>query len=197
MYCSCSSMVSSSDPPLVGVRSSRPKTRRRASVWTMSVPSRPRTTLSYAASRPPSPTLSSADVAEHVRRQLLVRVEAAALLHEADALEIERGDLARLERRDAPPDVGEGALAAQPLEQARRGPSAWQSSSAPHSAAAVRGRVLDLVRHGVDRVGVDAVGEQAAAAIGDLAALGGRRRPCASAAARRAPTSSSWLMTWR
>ena len=39
-----------------------------------------------------------ADVAEQVRRQLLVRIEAAALLHEADAFEVERGDVARFER---------------------------------------------------------------------------------------------------
>ena len=50
-----------------------------------------------------------------------------------------------------------------------------QSSSAPHSAAAVLRGVGDLGGHGVDRVGVDAVGEQPAVAIEDLAALGGRR----------------------
>ena len=56
-----------------------------------------------------------ADVAEHVRRELLVRIEAAVLLHEPDALELQSGDAARLVRRHLPPHVHEGAAAADAL----------------------------------------------------------------------------------
>ena len=38
------------------------------------------------------PVVVDADVAEQVRGELLVRVEALALLDEADAVEIQRGD---------------------------------------------------------------------------------------------------------
>ena len=51
-----------------------------------------------------------ADEPEEVRRELGVGIVAAALLEEADAFEIERGDLLRFLRRDLPADVREGAL---------------------------------------------------------------------------------------
>src|SRR5439155_24410932 len=56
-----------------------------------------------------------ADPAEQVRRQLLVRIEPLALLDEADAVEVQRGDALRLIGRDLPLHVREGALLSQPL----------------------------------------------------------------------------------
>ena len=58
-----------------------------------------------------------ADVAEQLRGELAVRIEALALFHEADALELEGGDPLGFERRGAPLHVHEGALQAEPLEQ--------------------------------------------------------------------------------
>ena len=59
-----------------------------------------------------------ADVAEQLRRQLLLRVVAAALLHEADALEIEGGDPRRRLRGDEPLDEGEGPRRREALDHA-------------------------------------------------------------------------------
>ena len=64
---------------------------------------------------------------------------------------------------------------------------ASQSPSARHSAASSP-RCRRSRRNGVDRVDVDAVGEDVAVPIEDVAALGRRLESCATAGARRAPT---------
>jgi len=45
---------------------------------------------------PAQPAVVDPDVPEQVRRKLLVRIEAPALLDEADPVEVERGDATRL-----------------------------------------------------------------------------------------------------
>ena len=124
---------------------------------------------------PPSPLLSMPDPAEQMRRQLLVRVEALALLDEADAVQVQRGDAARLIRRDLPPDVRKLALLAEPLKQRLPLPARAVAVKASQSAATVAASSLDVRRHGENGIGVDAGGEHAAAAIDDVAALGRRR----------------------
>ena len=115
-----------------------------------------------------------ADVAEHVRGELPVRVEAPALLHEADAFELQVGDT----RAPVPASPAGGRRRTRvPLRMRSTSAcrsSASQSSSAPHSDAARLLGVADLGRHRVDRVRVHAVGEHVAVAIEDLAALGRR-----------------------
>ena len=137
-----------------------------------------------------------ADVAEQVRRELLVRVEAAALLDEADAV----ADSAR--RRGAPrPATPAGARrrnAALVLEAiGERLPFAGRAVA--ERLAQLRDRlfvVVDFGRHRVDRIDVDAGREQMAAAIEDVAALGRRRaRPDCCRAARA--VRSAWRKTCR
>ena len=95
-----------------------------------------------STSMPLSPLLSTPDVAEQVRGQLPVRVEAAALLDEADAVEVETRDPARLVRRDLAPDVGERRATGCSRSTSDRRSFAVQSPSASHS---LRGRVVGVV----------------------------------------------------
>ncbi len=63
------------------------------------------------------PDVVDADVAEHRRQELPVRIEAAALGGEADAVEVQRTDRLRLGGRDLPLHVREGLLLRKPLDQ--------------------------------------------------------------------------------
>ena len=114
-----------------------------------------------------------ADIAEHVRRQIRVRVGALALLDETDARQVERRHARRLIRPHLPADVGEVPALANPLDHRL----AILGVAVGQRAAQRRGRrlgVAELARHRVDRVGVHAVGEDVPVAIEDVAALGGR-----------------------
>jgi hypothetical protein len=57
------------------------------------------------------------DVADQMGRQFFVRIEAAALFHEPDAVQAESGDPPRLRGGDLTADVCKGTLAAQPFHQ--------------------------------------------------------------------------------
>ena len=71
--------------------------RRRASVWTMSLPSCAANDLVVGRFEPARGRRCRARrIRAACARQLLVRIEAAALFHEADAFELELGNLARL-----------------------------------------------------------------------------------------------------
>ncbi len=114
-----------------------------------------------------------ADVAEQVRGQLLVGVEAPVFLHETDAFELQVGDAPRLVGRHLAAHVDERAAAADALRERL----AIRRRAVAERAAERRGRprrLRNLGRHRVDRIGVHAVGEHVAAAIADLAALAGR-----------------------
>ena len=76
------------------------------------------------------PLVVDADPAEQVRGQLLVRVETLALLDEADAVEVQRGDPLRLIRRDLPLHVRERAPLAEALAERLPILRASQSESA-------------------------------------------------------------------
>src|SRR5262249_45012959 len=56
-------------------------------------------------------------IPEEVRGELLVRIETPALLDEADPLEVERGDAARLIRRYLPADVRKRFLLAEAIDE--------------------------------------------------------------------------------
>jgi hypothetical protein len=112
--------------------------------------------------------------AEQVRRQLFVRVEALALFDEANAIQVQGGDALRLIRRDLPADVREGLPLAEPLGERLavfRVAVAERVTDFPGRV----GGVVDFRRDGIDRVGVHARCQHAAAAIDDVAALGRRR----------------------
>src|SRR5262245_66625430 len=101
-----------------------------------------------------------------------VGIEAAALLHEADARQLERGDLPSLEWRHTTLDVSKGARTGHALDEPLL---VLKCAAALERFAEGIGRrllVVDLDRNGVDGVGVDAVREQAPVTIDDLAALG-------------------------
>ncbi len=115
-----------------------------------------------------------ADEPEEVRRELGVGIVAAALLEEADAFEIESGDLLRFLRRDLPADVHEGAFLLEAIDQFL----AILAGAVAKRGADLRGGacfVFDFPRHRVNRVRVDAGGEHVAAAVEDVAAQAGNR----------------------
>ena len=108
----------------------------------------------------------------------------------------ERADALGLLGRDLARDVGERRAPRQAL----RDRLAALGAAAVERGADLRrdlGRVVDFGRDGGDRVGVDAVGQHAALAVEDLAALGRRLRRCASAGGRRASVKSACSMTCR
>ena len=114
-----------------------------------------------------------ADVAEHVRRQIRVRVGALALFDESDARQFQRRHARRLIRPHLPADVGEVLALANPLDHRL----AILGVAVGKRAAQRRRRRLDVAelgRHGVDRVGVHAVGQDVPVAIEDVATLGRR-----------------------
>ena len=123
---------------------------------------------------PVQPGVVEADIAEQMRRQLLVGIETPALLDEADAVEIQRRDAAGLLGRNLAADVGKGATGAEAIGE-----------RLAISALAVRERLADALRgvggvadgrgHGVNRVGIHARREHPAAPIENVAALGRRR----------------------
>ena len=113
------------------------------------------------------------DVSEHVRRQLLLRVVAPALLDEADALQLQRLHALRFVGRDLPREIDELRVAAQALRHLLALPRAAVVERAAHELRDLV-RVLDFRGIGEDAVGVDAVGEHLAVAVDDLAALGRR-----------------------
>ena len=115
MCCRYSSIVSSTLDPEVGGRSKRLKTWRRASVWTRIVPGLPRILESCSVLEPVQPGVVEADIAEQVRRQLLVGIEAPALLDEADTVEIQRRDATGLLGRNLAADVGEGTAGSKAI----------------------------------------------------------------------------------
>ena len=112
-----------------------------------------------------------ADVAEQVGRELLVRIEAAVLLHEPDAVEVERGHTPCLIGRGLPAHVGKCAVAVE-----ARGEGALLRRRAVFQRTAQRdGRGLGIVNlggHHVDRVRVHAERQHAAVPVDDVAALG-------------------------
>ena len=101
---------------------------------------------------------------EHVGRELLVRVIAAALLIEDDAGQIERLDSPRRVRRDLPSDVAEVAA---PLQSGDEVAQLLRVTRVERLAQRQRGlfRVFDLGGIRRDRVGIHAVRQHAAAAI--------------------------------
>ena len=108
-----------------------------------------------------------------MRQQLALRIEATALLHDADALDAERAHALLFFGGHFARHVGE--LSAAPEALADRGTVG--GVAALERAADRRGdafRILDLGRIGEDRISVDAVGEDAPVAIQDVAAA--RRR---------------------
>ncbi len=119
------------------------------------------------------PDIVDANVAEQVRRQILLRVVATALLEEPDAGKAERSNAVRHVGRHLAPHVHERFLPAQALDE--RVPIARRAVA---ERAAERGgdtvRVGDFSRDRVNRLGVDAVGEHAALPIEKLATFGGR-----------------------
>ena len=112
-----------------------------------------------------------ADVAEHVRPELLVGIEALVLLHEPDAVEIQLLDAAFLVGRDLAPHVGERAAVGEAPAQ-RRPLLAGAIGERAAERRSGRVRVADFRRHRIDRVRVDARRQHAALAIDDVAALG-------------------------
>ena len=89
-----------------------------------------------------------ADVAEQVRRQLLVRIEPAILLHETDAVEVQRRHAPGLLRRHLTFDVRERARLAELRRSAHRARPAC-SRPAPAERLGHAARVLDGRRHRV------------------------------------------------
>ena len=69
-------------------------------------------------SSPFKPGVVEADIAEQVRRQLLVGIETPALLDEADTVEIQRRDAAGLLGRNLAADVGKGAAGSEAIGRA-------------------------------------------------------------------------------
>ena len=119
------------------------------------------------------PAIVDADVPEQMRRQLLVRIEAAVFLHEADTLHLEGGHTAGLFRRRLAPDIDEGAAAADAIGQRLTVLGGAVRKCATEAGRGLA-RVLDLSRHGINGIGVDAVREEMAAAVEQVAALGRR-----------------------
>src|SRR6185369_1725201 len=94
-----------------------------------------------------------ADIAEQMGGELLVRIKAPALLDEADAVEIQRGNAARFIRRDLPPHVREVTLVLQAIGQRL----AIAPGAVAEGLAQLRDRlavVVDFRWHGVDRIDV-------------------------------------------
>ena len=121
---------------------------------------------------PASPLLSTPTKAKQLRGKLFLRIEAAVFLDESDAFEIELGDPRRLRRRHTPAHVDERAFLSQARGQRvllfRR---AVGQRRAQHRRG-LRG-VFDFTGNAIDGIGVDAVGEHAAVAVENVAALGG------------------------
>ena len=118
-----------------------------------------------------------AQIAQDVRTQFGVRVEAAALLQKADALQVERSNARRLAGIDKAADEHEGRLSSETFQQhlALGGRAIVERAAEPgHGRRAPRFAVVasDFGRDGVDRVGVGAHGQHAPVAIDDVAALG-------------------------
>ncbi len=114
-----------------------------------------------------------ANVAEHVRGQIGIRVGALALLDESNARQLERRNALRLIRPYLPTDVGEVLALANALDH-----RLTILRVTVGQGAADRGdsglRVAELARYCIDRVGVHTVGKDVAVAIENVAALGGR-----------------------
>src|SRR5206468_7865045 len=104
---------------------------------------------------PVQPGVVEADIAEQMRRELLVGIETPALLDEPDTVEIQRRDATRLLGRNLAADVGKGAAGSEAIAE-----------RLTISALAVRERLTDALRgvggvadgrwHGVNRVGIHA-----------------------------------------
>ena len=119
----------------------------------------------------PGQTLVHADVAEHVRRELFLRVVPPAFLEEQDAPKVERPDAARLLGRHPAREIRELALAAQPVRHQRLLRRLAVVELVAHELCD-RIRIVDVRGIGGDRIGVHAVGQDAPRAIDDLPALG-------------------------
>ena len=122
---------------------------------------------------PAQPHVIEADVAEHVRGQLALRVVPAVLFEERDTGELQVANGASFVRRHLPDEIHERAAAAKlfrhvgaPLGRAPIHRGANLSRDAV--------RIVDFRGIGGDCIGVDAVREHAAVAVHDLPALGGR-----------------------
>ena len=113
------------------------------------------------------------DVPEHVRQQLPLRIEATALLDEADALEVERAHPPLLVGRDLANDPRELSLAAQAPGNRVALCRITAIESGTH-ARRHRVDVLNLGRVGDHRIGVHGIGEQVAVAVDDVAAAASR-----------------------
>ena len=120
-----------------------------------------------------------ADVTEQVGSQLAVGIEPLALLHEADALHFEGGNALGLDRRRAALDVLKGGqrsiapLAGQALDQLVAIFLVALIKGAAQPVGCLDG-IVNVGRDGVNGVGIDAVGQQPAVSIDDLAALARR-----------------------
>jgi hypothetical protein len=86
---------------------------------------------------PAEPVVVQADEAEQMRTQLPVGIETAALLQEADTLQVEVGDASRLVGRYLPAHVREVLLSAEPV-----GEEPWRSLSLQSPSASQSRRPL-------------------------------------------------------
>jgi len=116
--------------------------------------------------KPCVPAVVHPDEAEHVRREAVVGVEAAALLDRVDALQAEPFDGLGLVRRHLPPE---------PHEALRAGRPAAHGLERKVEGRGERGeaRVLpaELARPHVDRRDIEREGERLAVAVDDRAAM--------------------------
>jgi hypothetical protein len=115
------------------------------------------------------PRVVDSHVPEEVRGELFVRIETPALLDEADPVEVEGGDAACLIRRHLPADVRKGLLLAEAIDEelAVLVGAVFECFAQLRDGGA---RIADFRRDRVNRVGVDARREDAAAAVDDVAA---------------------------
>jgi hypothetical protein len=122
---------------------------------------------------PVEPLAICPHVAEKMSGEIQLRVIAAVFLDEAHAVQAERRDLPRFVRRHLTLDEGERALTRETI--AERASIACRAFL--EYGAEPRGRLLrlrDLGWHRVDRFGIDAVSENVAVPVHDLAAFGRR-----------------------
>ena len=110
-------------------------------------------------------------VPQHMRREFLVGIETAALLHETDAIQLEGGNTPRFVWRHLSFHVGERAATADPF-----GDGLPVATGAVIQGATERRRCLirigDVRWNGIDRCRIDAEGKYAAVAVEDVAPLG-------------------------